>query len=497
MSDVPSPVVQFQRSGVERVMKRAVLYCCFTIGLLLSAPPLPAQQAPASSSPASATAAQKSDSSKELNDKLAQLDQRVTAAQSAGDNAWMLVSAALVLTMTGPGLALFYGGLVRRKNTLAIMMQSFGMMGLISVLWALVGYSLAFGGSGPVIGDFSHAFLRGVGVDPNPDYAGTIPHLTFMIYQMMFAVITPALITGATAERMKFSATVLFMTLWFFIVYAPLAHMVWGKGGLLNAASGRFPCLDFAGGTVVHISSGVSALVCALYMGKRIGFPKQPMPPHSLVLSFIGACLLWVGWFGFNAGSALAANGLASSAFVATHLGAAAAAIGWSVAEWFKNGKASALGAISGAVAGLVAITPAAGFVGPMPALVIGLAAGLICYFMVTRVKALFGYDDALDAFGVHGAGGTIGALLTGVFAQQIVNPIFGSGKPVGGLDGHWGQIGNQLVGVLIAWGFALVGTIVILKITDLVTGFRTSEEHEVEGLDVTQHGEEAYYLES
>ena len=497
MSDVPSPVVPFQRSGVERVMKRAVLYCCFTIGLLLPASPLPAQQAPASGSPASLTAAQKSDSSKQLNDKLAQLDQRVTAAQSAGDNAWMLVSAALVLLMTGPGLALFYGGLVRRKNTLAIMMQSFGMMGLISVLWALVGYSLAFGGSGPVIGDFSHAFLRGVGVDPNPDYAGTIPHLTFMIYQMMFAVITPALITGATAERMKFSATVLFMTLWFFIVYAPLAHMVWGKGGFLNAANGRFPCLDFAGGTVVHISSGVSALVCALYMGKRIGFPKQPMPPHSLVLSFIGACLLWVGWFGFNAGSALAANGLASSAFVATHLGAAAAAIGWSLAEWFKNGKASALGAISGAVAGLVAITPAAGFVGPMPALVIGLAAGLVCYFMVTRVKALFGYDDALDAFGVHGAGGTIGAILTGVFAQQIVNPIFGAGKPVGGLDGHWGQIGNQLVGVLIAWGFALVGTIVILKITDLVTGLRTSEEHEVEGLDVTQHGEEAYYLES
>jgi len=497
MSDVPSPVVQFQGSGVERVMKRAVLYCCFTIGLLLLALPLPAQQAPAASSPASASAVQKSDNAKELNDKLAQLDQRVTAAQSAGDNAWMLVSAALVLMMTGPGLALFYGGLVRRKNTLAIMMQSFGMMGLISVLWALVGYSLAFGGSGPVIGDFSHAFLRGVGVDPNPDYAGTIPHLTFMIYQMMFAVITPALITGATAERMKFSATVLFTTLWFFIVYAPLAHMVWGKGGFLNAVGGRFPCLDFAGGTVVHISSGVSALVCALYMGKRIGFPKQPMPPHSLVLSFIGACLLWVGWFGFNAGSALAANGLASSAFVATHLGAAAAAIGWSVAEWLKNGKASALGAISGAVAGLVAITPAAGFVGPMPALVIGLAAGLVCYFMVTRVKALFGYDDALDAFGVHGAGGTIGALLTGIFAQQIVNPIFGAGKPVGGLDGHWSQVGNQLVGVLVAWGFALVGTIVILKITDLVTGFRTSEEHEVEGLDVTQHGEEAYYLES
>jgi Amt family ammonium transporter len=378
------------------------------------------------------------------------------------------------------------------------MMQSFAMMGLITVLWALVGYSLAFGGDGHFIGDFSHAFLRGVGVDPNPDYAGTIPQLTFMVYQLMFAVITPALITGATAERMKFSGTVLFMTLWFFFVYAPLAHMVWGKGGLLNAAlGGRFPCLDFAGGTVVHISSGVSALVCALYMGKRVGFPKQPMPPHSLVLSFIGACLLWVGWFGFNAGSAQAASGLASGAFVATHFGAAAAAVGWSAAEWFKNGKASALGAISGAVAGLVAITPAAGFVGPMPALVIGLVAGVFCYLMVTKIKMIFGYDDALDAFGVHGAGGTIGALLTGVFAQSVINPIFGAGKPVGGLDGHWSQVGNQLVGVLIAWGFALVGTIVILKITDLITGFRVTEEQEVEGLDVTQHGEEAYYLES
>ena len=460
--------------------------------------PLRAQQsAVPSSAPSSSNAAQP-ENSKALNDKLADLDKRVTAAQSSGDNAWMLVSAALVLMMTGPGLALFYGGLVRRKNTLAIMMQSFAMMGLITVLWALVGYSLAFGGSGPVIGDFGHAFLRGVGADPNPDYAGTIPQTTFMIYQLMFAVITPALITGATAERMKFSGTVLFMTLWFLIVYAPLAHMVWGKGGLLNASlGGKFPTLDFAGGTVVHISSGVSALVCALYMGKRTGFPKQPMPPHSLVLSFIGACLLWVGWFGFNAGSALSAGSLASSAFVATHFGAAAAACGWSVAEWLKNGKASALGAISGAVAGLVAITPAAGFVGPMPALVIGLVAGVFCYLMVTRVKAIFGYDDALDAFGVHGAGGTIGALLTGVFAQQVINPIFGPGKPVGGLDGHWGQIGNQLVGIAIAWGFALVGTIVILKITDLMTGFRVPEEQEVEGLDITQHGEEAYYLES
>ncbi|HXM16318.1 MAG TPA: ammonium transporter [Candidatus Eremiobacteraceae bacterium] len=425
------------------------------------------------------------------------MDQRVAAAQSSADNSWMMVSAALVLMMTGPGLALFYGGLVRRKNMLAIMMQSFMLMAVISVLWALVGYSLAFGGNGPVIGGFEHAMLRGVGAEPNPDYAGTIPQSTFMIYQLMFAIITPALITGATAERMKFSGTVLFLTLWYFVVYTPLAHMVWGKGGLLNAAlGGKFPCLDFAGGTVVHISSGVSALVCALYIGKRTGFPKQPMPPHSLTLSFVGACLLWVGWFGFNAGSALASSSLATSAFIATHFATAAAAISWSLAEWIKNGRPSALGAISGAVAGLVAITPAAGFVGPMSALVIGFIAGIVCYLMVTKVKSAFGYDDALDAFGVHGAGGTIGALLTGVFAQQAINPIFGAGKPVGGLDGHWGQIGNQLVGVAVAWGFALVGSIVLLKVTDLITGIRVSEEHEIEGLDITQHGEEAYNLE-
>jgi Amt family ammonium transporter len=287
------------------------------------------------------------------------------------------------------------------------------------------------------------------------------------------------------------------LTLWFLVVYAPLAHMVWGKGGWMNSSGGKFPCLDFAGGTVVHISSGVSALVCALYLGKRSGYPKRPMPPHSLVLSFIGACLLWVGWFGFNAGSALAASGLASSAFVATHFGAAAAALSWSVAERIKNGRASALGAISGAVAGLVAITPAAGFVGPMPALAIGLTAGALCYLMVAKVKAIFGYDDALDAFGVHGAGGTIGALLTGAFAQAAINPVFGADKPVGGLDGHWGQVGNQLVGVAIAWALALLGTIVLLKIVDLITGVRVSEEEEVEGLDITQHGEEAYNLES
>ena len=479
-------------------MKRMGKWCCSVLMLMLLGSAL-LGQAPGAVLPASSTASASSpEVPQAVTDKLNVLEAKVAAAQSSADNAWMLVSAALVLLMTGPGLALFYGGLVRQKNVLAIMMQSFALMALITVLWALVGYSLCFGGNGRFIGDFGMALLRGVGAAPNPDYAGTIPQGTFMVYQLMFAIITPALITGATAERMKFSGTVLFMTLWFLIVYAPMAHMVWGKGGFLNAAlGGRFPTLDFAGGTVVHITSGVSALVCALYMGKRVGYPKQPMPPHSMVLSFIGACLLWVGWFGFNAGSALSSGSLATSAFIATHFGAAAAALSWSLAEWLKNGRASALGAISGAVAGLVAITPAAGFVGPMPALTIGLIAGIFCYLMVTKFKAIFGYDDSLDAFGVHGAGGTIGALLTGVFAQSVINPIFGEGKPVGGLDGHWGQVGNQLVGILCAWGFALVGTIVILKIVDVTVGIRVAEEHEVEGLDITQHGEEAYNLES
>ena len=479
-------------------MKRmGFLCCCLLTMVLLGVPFLCAQQPSPPASSSAAASASSPEVSPAATDKLKELEQKVAAAQSSADNAWMLVSAALVLMMTGPGLALFYGGLVRQKNVLAIMMQSFALMALITVLWALVGYSLCFG-TGQFIGNFELAFLRGVGAAPNPDYAATIPQSTFMVYQLMFAVITPALITGATAERMKFSGTVLFMTLWFFIVYAPMAHMVWGKGGFLNASlGGRFPTLDFAGGTVVHITSGVSALVCALYLGKRFGYPKQPMPPHNLVLSFTGACLLWVGWFGFNAGSALASNSLASSAFVATHFGAAAAAIGWSVAEWIKNGRPSALGAISGAVAGLVAITPAAGFVGPRSALAIGFIAGVLCYWMVTKFKAMFGYDDALDAFGVHGAGGTIGALLTGVCARASINAIFGEGKPVGGLDGHWGQVGNQVVGVLFAWVFALVGTIVILKIVDLLTGLRVPEEQEIEGLDITLHGEEGYNLES
>jgi Amt family ammonium transporter len=323
-----------------------------------------------------------------------------------------------------------------------------------------------------------------------------------MIYQLMFAIITPALICGAFAERMKFSAMLLFMTLWSLVVYAPMAHMVWGKGGLLNASlGGRFPTLDFAGGTVVHITSGVSALICALFLGRRAGFPKEPMPPHSVVLSFIGACLLWVGWFGFNAGSALSSGSLATSAFVATHFAAATAAIGWAGAEWIRNGKPSVLGAISGSVAGLVAITPAAGFVAPMPALLIGLIAGVFCYAMVAVVKARLGYDDSLDAFGVHGAGGTIGALLTGVFATSLINPIFkdaqGHPLPVGMLDGNFRQMGNQLVGVLIAITLAAVGTYIILQVVDFALGVRVSTEDEVQGLDLTQHGEEGYYWEA
>jgi len=431
-------------------------------------------------------------------DRIAQLQQQVADARSAGDNAWMLVSAALVLMMTGPGLALFYGGLVRKKNVLATMMQSFAMMAVITVLWALVSYSLCFGAGNSFIGGLSHTFLRGVGAQPDTDYAATIPLQTFMVYQLMFAIITPALISGAFAERMKFSAMLLFMSLWSLFVYSPMAHMVWGKGGLLNASlGGRFPTLDFAGGTVVHITSGVSALICALYLGRRVGYPREPMPPHSVVISFIGACLLWVGWFGFNAGSALSAGSLATSAFVATHFGAAAAAIGWMLAEWIRNGKPSALGGISGCVAGLVAITPAAGFVGPMSALTIGLIAGVVCYIMVAVVKARLGYDDSLDAFGVHGVGGTIGALLTGVFATKLVNPIFknanGSALPSGMMDGNFHQIGNQLVAVVIAIVLAVVGTAFILKLVDLMIGLRVSAEHEVEGLDLTQHGEEGY----
>jgi Amt family ammonium transporter len=435
-------------------------------------------------------------------DQMAKLEQQVAEARSSGDNAWMLASSALVLMMTGPGLALFYGGLVRKKNVLGTMMQSFSLMALITVMWGLFAYSLCFHSGTRFLGGLGYMFLRGVGAPPDADYAATIPQQTFMVFQLMFAIITPALITGAFAERMKFSAMVLFMFLWSIIVYDPMAHMVWGKGGLLNASlGGAVPTLDFAGGTVVHITSGVSALVCALYLGKRVGYPRQPMPPHSVVLSVVGACLLWVGWFGFNAGSALAAGSLATSAFVATHFAAAAAALGWAGAEWIRNGKPSVLGAISGSVAGLVAITPASGYVAPMPSLAIGLIAGVVCYLAVTKVKGLFGYDDSLDAFGVHGVGGTVGALLTGVFASSLINPVFkdaqGAASPVGLIEGNGHQLLNQSVGVAIAWVLAAVGSLVILKLVDALVGLRVAEEHEMQGLDLSQHGEEGYNLEA
>ncbi len=402
-----------------------------------------------------------------------------------GDNAWLLVSSALVLMMTGPGLALFYGGLVRKKNVLNTMMQSFIMMAWITILWAVYGYSLAFGSGNAFVGGLEYLFLDGVGQEAN----GSISHLTFMVFQLMFAIITPALITGAFAERMKFSAMLVFMTLWITVVYFPMAHMVWGPGGLMNAFDdGAIPCLDFAGGTVVHISSGVSALVAALYIGKRHGHRQEPMVPHNLPLAFIGACLLWVGWFGFNAGSALAANGLAAAAFVNTHFAAAAAVVGWLITEWIRDGKPSILGGITGAVAGLVAITPASGFVTPMASLLIGLLAGGICYFAVAVVKAKFGYDDSLDAFGVHGVGGTLGAIMTGVFASNAVQE--GS---TGLLEGNSGQFFNNFLGALLTWVLAAVMTFILLKITDKVVGLRVAKTEEIVGLDISQQGEEAY----
>ena len=467
-----------------------------SIGAMVSLQPARAQAPlPASTAQSAGSAANQAPATQA---QIAALQKSVADAQSAGDNAWMLVSAAFVLLMTGPGLALFYGGLVRRKNMLGTMMQSFAMMGLISVLWALVSYSLAFSHGNSFIGGLDYLFLHGVGLTPEPAYAATIPHQTYMVYQLMFAIITPALITGAFAERMKFSAMAVFLGLWSLLVYDPMAHMVWGVGGLLNSAGGRFPCLDFAGGTVVHVTSGVSALVAAIYIGKRIGYPKTAMPPHSMVLSVVGACLLWVGWFGFNAGSALSSGSLATSAFVATHFAAAAAAVSWTLAEWLHNGKPTALGSISGAVAGLVCITPASGFVQPISALLIGFIAGVFCFQMVTRVKNWFHYDDSLDSFGVHGAGGTLGALLTGVFASAVINPVFGKdaqGHPLatGALDGNLHQLLNQLIGVAIAWTLSISGTLVLLFLVDKTIGLRISAEEEAIGLDLSQHGEEGY----
>ncbi len=425
-----------------------------------------------------------------------------------GDNAWMLTSSALVLMMTGPGLALFYCGLVRKKNVLSVMMQCVFLMALMTVIWALYGYTLAFG-SDPAdptkwIGNLHYLFMNNAGAtwaNGKPDiplspWAPTLPALTHMLFQLMFFIITPALICGAFAERMKFSTMAVFMILWGTLVYIPLAHWVWG-GGLLAYGSKHGilgGALDFAGGTVVHISSGVSALVCALLIGKRIGFRTEPMPPHNLTYTAIGATMLWVGWFGFNAGSALGAGGLASSAFCATHFAAAAAGLTWAGMEWLTRGKPSVLGTCSGVVAGLVCITPAAGYVTPMPALLMGVAVGALCYWSCTALKAKFGYDDALDAFGVHGVGGTLGALLTGIFATRATGATFAidNGKPLGLLEGG-SLLAAQIAAVVVTWVLAVVATFVILKVLDAVMGLRVSESEEIQGLDFSQHGEEGY----
>ena len=399
----------------------------------------------------------------------------------SGDTAWMLTSTALVLMMTIPGLALFYGGMVRKKNVLATVMQSFAVTCLVSVLWLVVGYSLAFTSGSTILGGLSKIFLKGLTIDSVSELAKTIPETVYVCFQLTFAIITPALIAGAFAERMKFSAMMWFMGLWSIIVYCPISHWVWGGGFL-----GDLGVLDFAGGTVVHINAGVAGLVCALVLGKRKGFGIENMAPHNLVLSVIGASLLWVGWFGFNAGSASAANGSAGMAMAVTQFAAAAAALAWMFAEWVSRGKPSVLGVISGAVAGLVAITPASGFVNPAGALVIGIAAGLLCYWGATSLKLALRYDDSLDAFGVHGIGGFVGAILTGVFAIEAIG---GDGKK-GLIDGNAGQVLTQLWGCLVCMAWCAIATFVILKVVDALIGLRVSNEEEVEGLDINLHGE-------
>ena len=418
---------------------------------------------------------------------------------NTGDNAWVLASAALVLMMTAPGLILFYGGLVRTKNVLSTMMHSLILMAVVSTLWMVFGYSMAFSEGNAIFGNpFRHLFLQGIGAAPDPDYSATVPNQTFMLFQMMFAIITPALISGAIAERIRFKAYLVFIVLWTTVVYFPLCHMMWGKGGLFNwALGGRVPALDFAGGTVVHISSGVSALVCALVLGKRDGYPHEPMMPHNVVYSLIGAGLLWVGWFGFNAGSALSAGGLAASAFAATHFSAAAAALSWTTTEWLLKGKPSVLGAASGMVAGLATITPASGFVSVPSAFGIGLVAGVVCYLAVTKLKARFGYDDSLDVFGVHGVGSATGMLLLGFLASQQVNPALAAAFKVNGvttaITGGTHQFFNQLQAVLVTVTLAAVATWVLLQAVDRVIGLRVDQEDESVGLDLSQHGERAY----
>jgi Amt family ammonium transporter len=424
------------------------------------------------------------------------------AGPGPGHNAWMMTSAALVLFMTLPGLALFYGGLVRKKNVLSVLAQCLGIAGLVTILWYVIGYSFVFSAGSPYLGGTKFAFLKGVDAAPNTDYAAWVSQNVFSMYQMMFAIITPALIIGAIAERMKFSAVLLFVTLWMFVVYFPLAHMVWGVDGLMNGVwngDAKIKAIDFAGGTVVHMSSGWSALILCMILGKRLGFGKEPMQPHSMVMCMIGTGMLWVGWYGFNAGSAVAADGIAGNAFMTTTLAAAVAAFVWAMAEYIMRGKPSILGFCSGAVAGLVVITPAAGFVDPKGAMIIGVAAGIIPYFAVVKLKGWLGYDDALDTFGVHAIGGTLGALMTGFLATSSVNGNLTDANTYAKTNGLDKLIGNglwieQLKAIGLTIVLAVVGTVVIAYIVKAVVGLRASEEVETVGLDLAEHGEEGYH---
>jgi Amt family ammonium transporter len=501
-----------------KLRKLMAIVCCLAVFFLGSGAPTfaqPGDDAPADEETTEVVVDEITvDEEEEEAPTLESVQAAADEAALAGHNAWMLTCCALVLFMTAPGLALFYSGLVRKKNVLGVMMQCLFLMGLMTVLWGLYGYSLAFGGDGAWVGNGEYVFMNGVqrswpeGADGpvEPMWAAEenyrIPLLTHMLFQGMFFIITPALICGAFAERMKFSTMVVFMILWGTLVYCPLCHWVWDGGilafvttedlqaGVGNGWAGG--ALDFAGGTVVHISSGVSALVCALLIGKRLGFGHEDMRPHNMTYTTMGAAMLWVGWFGFNAGSELASDHLTSSAFCTTHFSAAAGAVAWAVMEWISRGKPSVLGAASGAVAGLVCITPAAGFVNPMPALIMGAAAGVICYFACGAVKGAFGYDDSLDAFGVHGVGGTLGAVLTGVFATRACWDI-DNGNPLGLIEGESRIFIGQLVAVAVTWVFAIVATFIILKVLDVTMGLRVSQEDEVQGLDFTQHGEEGY----
>jgi ammonium transporter, Amt family len=463
------------KQGIE-MKKFGTALASVVLGLcVLTSAPSMAQEA---SAPAATEAAAAPAAAPEAAPAVEEPAAAPTPTIDSGDTAWMLTSTALVLLMTIPGLALFYGGMVRKMNVLSTVMHSFSITCLVTVLWMVAGYSLAFGPGNAYIGDLSKAFLSGVGVG---SISYTIPETVFMTFQMTFAIITPALIAGAFVDRMKFSAMLWFVGIWSLVVYAPVAHWVWGGGFL-----GSDGVLDFAGGTVVHINAGVAGLVLAIMLGKRTGYGKEPFPPHNLTLSLVGASLLWVGWFGFNAGSAVAANGLAGMAMAVTQIATAAAGLSWMFVEWAAKGKPSVLGIISGAVAGLVAITPAAGFVDPMGALIIGLIAGVVCWWAATSLKRMLGYDDSLDAFGVHGVGGFIGAVLTGVFAVSAVG---GEGKS-GLIDGNAGQVLTQLYGAGIVIVYCAVATFVIAKVIDLIIGLRVDKDVEREGLDVNLHGE-------